>query len=214
MNADATEWAEGKLRENKELELLGRTNEGFIIMKADDQGPIHVAVLGMNDVIREEHVRPLFAGGTKPDLVINVPSSTSWSGSAIQYVHDHLAAFGKLGDVSRAIKSGSVSSYRDDKMGFFIKAMEQHLNVRNVTYIFDNVFTAERVNGADLTVAVIDAYNMSAEDVRHAKTRFGDFDILVKNTSYGSITSEAMAAAKSMGVETLKFGQLMGRLNK
>src|SRR3546814_14070461 len=43
-------------------------------------------------------------------------------------------------------------------------------------------------NGASLTVAVIDAYNMSAEDVRNANTRFGHFDVVVKSSSYSSIT--------------------------
>jgi len=58
------------------------------------------------------------------------------------------------------------------------------------------------------------AYNLSAEDVRNARTRFGQFDVLVKSTSYGSITAQAEEAANSMGAQTLTFGELMRRLSQ
>jgi len=90
--------------------------------------------------------------------------------------------------------------------------MRQHSNVTCVSYVYNSVFKIDRVSGESLTVAVIDAYNMSAEDVRNARTRVGEFDIVVKNTSYGSITQQAEAAAASMGAQALTFKELMRRL--
>src|SRR5690606_23189642 len=98
-------------------------------------------------------------------------------------------------------------------MGFFITSMQQHTNVTGVSYVYDNVFTVDRRRGKCLTVAVIDAYNMSAEDVRNARAKLGHFDIVVKSTGYGSITEQAKATAESMGLEALMFRNLMGRLN-
>jgi hypothetical protein len=86
--------------------------------------------------------------------------------------------------------------------------------VSSVSYVYDSVLNVDRVVGSSLTVAVIETYNMSAEDVRDARARFGHFDVLVKSTSYGSVTDEAVAAAQTMGAQALTFGQLMGRLNK
>jgi len=63
-------------------------------------------------------------------------------------------------------------------------------------------------------VALVDAYDMSAEDVRNTRDLYGKFDAAVKISSYGSITSAASDAAKMMGAETFTFGDLMGRLNK
>jgi hypothetical protein len=99
-------------------------------------------------------------------------------------------------------------------MGFFINAMRQHSNVSSVSYVYDRVFMADRKKGPSLTIAVIDAYNMSAEDVRNAKDLFGHFDIVVKSSSHGSITQRAEDAAKSMNVDALTFGELMTRLAK
>jgi hypothetical protein len=99
-------------------------------------------------------------------------------------------------------------------MGFFINAMKQHSNVSSVSYVYETVFKAERKIGASLVVAVIDAYNMSAEDVRNARDRFGHFDVVVKSSSHGAITNQADAAAKSMGAHALSFRELMGWLAK
>jgi hypothetical protein len=63
-------------------------------------------------------------------------------------------------------------------------------------------------------VALVDAYDMSAEDIRSTRDLYGRFDAAVKISSYGSITTAAQEAAASMGAEAFKFGELMRRLNK
>lgn len=173
-----------------------------------------VAVLGLKGVIELSDVKPLFVGATKPQLVVNVPSKTLWSGAAIHFVHAASAAFGIMGDISRAARTEDAGSYRDKNMGFFINAMRQHSNVSGISYVYEAVFKVDRKIGESLIVAVINAYNMSAEDVRNAKDQFGHFDIVVKSTSYGSITTQAEAAAESMGAQALSLGELMRRLAK
>ena len=83
--------------------------------------------------------------------------------------------------------------------------MEQHKNVSTVSYVYDSVFRVDRRSGSSVTVAVIDAYNMSAEDVRNARTRVGHFNVVVKASSYGSITEQAESAAESIAVKHLRF---------
>ena len=214
MSAGVTNWVAGKLVTNLGLAVVGRTPEDFLIVKAKNDSTFLVAVLGVKGVIDAADVEPLFAGVNKPDFVVNIPSDTLWSGVAIDRIHAASAAFGTLGDVSRAANAEDASTFRDKNLGFFINAMKQHSNVSRVSYVFDAVFRADRKTGKPLTIAVIDAYNMSAEDVRNARTRFGHFDVIVKSSSHGSITNQANAAAMTMGAEALTFGGLMGRLAK
>jgi hypothetical protein len=214
MNHNLTDWVAAKLAEKEKLEIVRRTTEGILVVRAQDDYEFAVAVLGVKGVIRLSDVTPLFEGATKPQLVVNVPSATLWTGAAIEFVHQAPAAFGTLGDVSRAASTGDAPSYRDKNMGFFINAMRQHSNVSSVSYVFDRVLRADRKVGHSLTVAVVDAYNLSAEDVRNARDRYGDFDIVVKASSHGSITHQADEAAQSMKVEALTFGELMRRLAK
>lgn len=214
MSNDATNWVADKLAATEGLEIVDRTPEGFLVVRSNTQYTFLVAVLGLKNAINLSDVEPLFASANKPQLVVNVPSKTLWSGAAIHRIHAASAAFGKVGDVSRAANSDDVGSFRDKNMGFFINAINQHSNVSRISYIYDSVFRVDRKSGANLIVAVIDAYNMSAEDVRNAKFRFGQFDVVVKSSSYGSITDQAEAAAKSIGAQALSFGELMGRLAK
>lgn len=204
MSEDATNWVADKLEAKEGLEIVDRTPEGFLVVRSKDDYTFLVAVLGVKDVIRLSDVKPLFVGAHEPQFVVNVPSKTLWSGAAIDHIHVASAAFGTLGDVSRAAYARDAGSYLDKNMGFFINAMKQHSNVSGVSYVYDAVFKADRKVGASVTVAVIDAYNMSAEDVRNARDRFGHFDVVVKSSSHGSITNQAEAAAKSMGAHALE----------
>lgn len=214
MSRNASDWVAEKLVATEGLQVVERTPEGFLVVQSKGRYSFPVAVLGVQDVIEQSDVEPHFAGPTVPKFVVNVPSKTLWSGNAIRRIHAASAAFGTLGDIARAAATEDAGSYRDKNMGFFINAMRQHGNVSGVSYVYERVFRADRKIGSSLTVAVIDAYNMSAEDVRNARDRFGHFDIVVKSSSHGSITHQADAAAKSMGADALTFGQLMGWLAK
>jgi len=211
---NATDWVADKLATEERLKVVDRTPEGFLVVRTKDDYTFLVAVLGIQNVIQLSDVQALFAGAAKPHLVVNVPSTTLWSGAAIDYIHAVPAAFGTLGDIARAANTKAAGLFRDKGMGFFINAMEQHKNVASVSYLYDRVFRVVCRNGASITVAVIDTYNMSAEDVRNARTRVGHFDVAVKSSSYGSITEQAKAAAESIGAQTLTFAGLMQRLAK
>jgi hypothetical protein len=210
---NVTTWVAEKLaKDEQRLKVVDRTPEDFLVIEAMDEYSILVAVLGVREIVQISSVQPLFAGATEPELVINVPSKTLWSGAAIDFIHSVPAAFGTMGDIARAASTNDPRFFRDKEMGFFINAMEQHSNVSNVSYVYDSVFRADRWNGESVTVAVIDAYNMSAEDVRNARTRIGHFDVVVKSSNYGSISEQAEAAAESMGAQALTFRGLMQRL--
>jgi hypothetical protein len=212
--SNVTDWVADKLAADQHrVKVVDRTPGGLLIVGTDDY-TFSVAVLGVPDIVHASHVQPLFVGANKPQLVINVPSKTLWSGASIDFLHSVPAAFGTMGDIDRAAQTKAAECFRDKNMGFFINAMEQHKNVSAVSYVYDSVFRVDRWHGAGLTIAVVGAYNLSAEDVRNARTRVGHFDVVVKASSHGSITHQASAAAVSMGAEALTFGDLMARLGK
>lgn len=214
MSGDMTQWVASKLKADDRLEVVSQTPEGFLVIRSKTGYTFLVAVISGLNLIATADVEHLFSGAVEPQLVVSVPSKTLWSGAAIHRVHMASAAFGTLGDVARAAATENAGSFRDGGMEFFIKAMKQHTNVSSVSYVFDFVFRAERKHGPHLIVAVIETYNMSAEDVRNARDRVGHFDVVVKSSSYGSITAPATAAAMDMGAQALTFRELMQRLGK
>ena len=214
MGNNVTDWVADKLVSKEGLEIVERTSEDFLAVRLKDGDTFLVAVLGVKNVVELSDVEPLFSGANKPQFVVNIPSKTMWSGAAINYVHAASAAFGTLGDVSRAAYIDEPGSYREKNMSFYINALEQHSHVSSVSYVYETVLKVDRKSGQSLIVAIIDAYNMSAEDIRNARANFGHFDIGLKSTSYGSISSLATEAAKTIGAEALMFGELMARRAK
>ena len=213
MSNNVIDWVNHKVNESDDLEVIGRTPENFLNIQYKGRYTFPVAVIGEKELIELHHVEPLFSGSSTPELVVNVPSKALWSGNAIRCIHNASAAFGSFGDISRAASTKDAGNFRDKNMGFFINAMRQHTNVTEVSYVYENVFTVDRRAGESLAVAIIETYNMSAEDVRNARAKLGHFNIVVKSTHYGSITEQAIETAKSMGVEALMFRNLMDRLN-
>ena len=209
---DVTDWVANKLAEDDNLKVVGKTAEDFLVVEDKHGYTFNVAVIGVKGVIKDSDVLPLFEADDTPQLVVNIPSNVLWDGMAIDAIHASGSAFGAFGDIDRAARTKDASSFRDKNMDFFINSMQQHSNVMAVSYVYDSVFRVDRVNGPSLTIAVIEAYNMSAEDVRNTRARIGNFDIVVKSTSYGSITPQAEAAAASMGAVALTFKELMQRL--
>lgn len=207
-----SDWVAGKISDEGDLEVISRTAEGFLVVRAENHLPFPVAILNVRDVVRPEHIEPILSGAAKPEFVVNVPSKTIWSGEAIVLVHAASAAFGTLGELRRAACLEEAGMYRNKTREFFHQAIRQHSNVRDVSLIYDAAFEAHRCKGRNLTIALVEAYNMSAEDVRNARDRFGKFDVAVKTTSYGCVTSAADEAAVSLGAEALMFKGLMQRL--
>ncbi|TIW61008.1 MAG: hypothetical protein E5V49_12995 [Mesorhizobium sp.] len=214
MAGSVTDWVEAHIDENAGFKAVGRSAENFLLIE-DDKKCIHpVAVIGAKPVVQVSDVEPVLVHAIKPEFVINIPSKSIWTGSAIDLVHASPAGFGSLGDLGKAVRLGDVAGYRNKGFGFFERAIGQHSNVQQITRLYDLVFIAHRKKGPDLTIALIDAYNMSAEDVRHARAQYGHFDIALKMSSYGSVTAAAQEAARYMGAEAMMFRDIMGRLGR
>jgi len=212
VGGSVTDWVEKHIDSNAGFKLLGRTAEDFLLIEDRKGRTCPVAVVGAKPVVMPADVAPVLAHATKPEFVVNIPSSSSWSGPAISMVHAVPAGFGSLGDLGRAARQGDLSDYRNKEFGYFERAIGQHSNVRQLSRLYDAVFVADRYSGRALTVALIDAYNMSAEDVRAARAKYGAFDVALKMSSYGGVTSAATQAAASMGAEAMMFRDLMRRL--
>jgi hypothetical protein len=207
-------WVADKLR-GEQFQSVEPIGSGFIEITRKDHAPFTAAAIGVREIVLSNHVAPLFENKRSPEFVVNVPSKVIWSGPAIEIIHGAPAAFGTLGELVKAARDENVSSYRHREYSFFERAFDQHSAVRDVTRLYDKVFQLHRHRGMpDITVALIDAYDLSAEDIRNARDRYGRFDAAVKISSYGSITTAASEAAESMGAEVFKFGELMGRLNR
>lgn len=212
--ASPIEWVINKISQGADLELLDRPAADLILVRAPGEQYVTVlaGVIGVRTEITATHVQPFFASSSAPAFIINIPTATPWRGDAVHLIHTSDAAFGSLGDLARAARLEFPGSYRERETDFFYTAIRDHTNVSGITMTYEKVFRVERYRGDPLTIAMVNAYNVSAEDVRNARARYGDFDIAVKVSGHGSVTTAAVQAAATFGAQALAFGEMMSRL--
>ena len=76
-------------------------------------------------------------------------------------------------------------------------------------FVYDKLFSATLNNGKEVRIALVQAYELTAENLRDTHDKIGNFDVALKNNPNGRITPDAYDAAKSMSVKVLGFGDLL-----
>jgi hypothetical protein len=170
-NEAVARWIVNKLKDDPDFSMVESIGSSFLEIARKDFAPFTAVAIGVHDVVKEEHVVSLFEMmGRRPEFVVNMPSKAIWSGDAIQFVHDVPAAFGRFGELIRASGEEPVSAYQNKEYSFFERIFHQHSAVIEVTRLYDRLFQLHRGPGLlDVTVVLVDAYDVSAEDIRHAR---------------------------------------------
>src|SRR6266852_5593693 len=125
-------WIVDKLRDDQNLKVE-HVGSGFLQVARNRGASFIAAAVGVDDVVREEHVSSLFLlNQHNPEFVVNVPTKAIWTGGAIDLIHNAPAAFGSLGDLVRASQNTPASAYRNKQYAYFEQAFHQHRAITGV----------------------------------------------------------------------------------
>ena len=215
MTTDVVDWVIDKLNNpDSKVAVMNRTASSIIEVCFGGNRSFHVGITAQKKQVDRGDILPFTGSDRLPQIIVNVPSAAIWTGAAISLVHSLPAAFGNLGDIARAARSGDVPSYRNDTQSFFGRILAQHSKVADLARVFDEVFDVTLTSGKCVRIALLDGYHVSAENVRSAREKFGHFDIGVKKSSYGSVTSAASDAAESMNSQVMNSKELLSVLGR
>ena len=207
-------WVVEKLLTVNGIEAVDAMSSGLLRVTRKQHSPFNIGAMGVEAVVETSNVTPLFETADEPQFIVNVPTTAIWTGAAIDFVHENGAAFAGFSDLIRATRESSVPSYRYHEYRFVMQGLTQHNAVASLTRLYDRKFLVHRRRHSDLTLVLVDAYQVSADDVRTARELYGAFDTVLKMTSYGGVTTAARVAAASMGAKIFKWGELLRRLNR
>lgn len=174
--------------------------------------PFTMAVIS-TQLVNQEALEPLL---NRQDIqfVCNIPKASLWAGSAISTLDDRNIGWGGVGDLTSAMQGGNVSGFKQRKYRFVERGLQQHSRVSGLTPHYDTLIEIERYNLPPITVALIYAYELTVEHVRHAIDTYGDFSIILNTNPNGNSTTAATDLAKELNIEIFKWGAFLGRLNK
>lgn len=206
-------WTAKQLVGHDEIVAVEPDGELCIYIQRKKYEPVISAILNENRVDRRA-IEAVFAHNGKVQFVANVPRDSVWMGDAIAHVRAKNLGWGGFGDLMSAINLESVEGFQKEEYSFVERGIRQHDRVAHYERIFDRVFLCFRKGLPEIKVALVCEYELTAEHVRAAREKYGEFSVIVKTNPNGNITGTAQQVGKGLGVDILTWGEFLGRLNR
>lgn len=211
---DTTAWVAENLR--SEERVLGVTvlTDQIIQVSRIKHGP-YVAGIISEKRVEVNCIKQLVESDLCVEIIANVPKESFWTGDAIRFARSQNVSTGSLGDLYRVISEQDVRRFRSPETEFIERSMRQHDRIAQFQQIHDRLYRIERSDGlSDVTVLMLNEYDLTADHVRTARDRYGAFSLLVMTNPNGSATESAEQVAASMGVDILMWKNFLGRLKR
>lgn len=174
--------------------------------------PTRFGILKTRDVTASD-VEPLLDG--QIDFVVNVPKAGIFRGEAIDLMEQNGVPWGGLGDGMRAARLANPRDYVPFPYEFVLNGLRRHSRVDSVAFIDSRRVRVSRSGGlADVVLYIEDAYQAEVVTVNFALDQCSPFDIFVATDPNAGPTDNAKEAAARAGIEILRWGPTLARLNQ
>ena len=207
------EWVARALREHSAVKDVQLVEPQVLRVDRKEHSSFAVATLGLPRV-NDSDVDQALAGPSDVEFLVNVPRESFWTGEAIKAAIRHKVGFGGLRDLMSATADEHPRLYQNKEFAFVERGLRQHTRVSSFDRLNDRQYLIKRHGRGDLTIVLLNEYELTAEHVRAARDRYGAFDLVVKTNPNGGVSSAAERAASSMGASIHKWGDFLARLNK
>jgi hypothetical protein len=147
------------------------------------------------------------------EIIVNVPRESFWTGQAIALASQNSVAFGGVGDLLSASSLPDVRQYVNKEFAFVERILRQHSKVKELEREHDRKYVVKRVGSADVSVVLLNEYDLAADHVRTARDRYGAFAAILLTNPNARLTASAQYAATSIGATIFDCKQFLGWLN-
>ncbi|MBT9471824.1 MAG: hypothetical protein V4514_04230 [Pseudomonadota bacterium] len=209
---ETTAWVAQVMAQKVGVEGVEQHSARSIRVSRSDYPPYVAGIISTQNVTAEDVAEALTIDPTI-DIVINVPAQGTWRGPAIMAARAAGVAFGGMGDLQSCIRREDARGYVKPEFGFIERGLRQHDRVSGITREADRLFVIHRGGLVDIRVVALYEYELTAEHLREARDRYGQFDLVLISNPNGKPTQGARDVAVQLGVELHMFGSLLGRLN-
>jgi hypothetical protein len=209
---ETSEWVAGNLRRARHVSKVEVLSDQVLRISRSQFDPFVAGVVSVNRV-QADTVRALVNSKLNVEIIANVPKESYWTGGALRLAHANNIATGAYGDLLRVIDLEEVRGFQPKETEFVERGLRQHDRISSFDRIHDRLYRISRDGLPDLTVAMLNEYELTSDHLRTARDRYGKFSVAVITNPNGRATSSAKDAAETMDVEILKWGPFYGRLN-
>ena len=94
-----------------------------------------------------------------------------------------------------------------------MEELQEHTNVYSIIRLDNRRYKVIKIGFKEDTILALNNYDLTAEKVREAKSKYRTFDVILASNPNARISSIANDVAKELGLKILTWRQLLGRLN-
>lgn len=208
-----TQWVAGNLRQARQVSDVEVLSDQVLRIAREMHDPFVSGIVSTARVDIEA-VMPLITSKHQVEIIANIPKESFWTGGAINLAQENNIATGSYGDLLRVIDVEDVRNFRARETIFIERGLRQHARIVSFTRVHDRLYRITRHGLPDLSVVMLNEYELTADQLRTARDRYGAFAIAVITNPNGSATQSADDAAATMGAEILDWRRFFRRLNK
>lgn len=214
------DWALEKLRELKGVKSVEPIDHDYILIHRDadlsgEALPSFTACVIAVHRVTAEVLNPMLRNGQPVQFVANIPKDAVWEGSAIDLVGAVGIGWGGFGDLMSALRYSEVRVFQKREYLFVINNLLQHSRVVSIVRLFDRLLVVNRKTPlAPIQVVLLNEYELTADQIRHARATYGMFAAVLRTNPNGGATDNARAVAHEMGADIFQWGEFLSRLNR
>ena len=213
LNLSSRDWALKKLAKHTDVVSLAPLGNLFIGIERKQYEPFATAIVSERRV-EAKLIEAVSSLDVELQFITNIPQESVWTGAAISAARERHLGWGGFGDLMSAITDEDVRGFQKKEYSFIERGIHQHNKVEHYKRIFDRVYDIYRWSLPNIKVALVYEYDLTAEHVRRAREKYGEFSIIVKTNPNGDVTQTAYNVGKELEIEILRWGEFLGRLNR
>jgi len=210
---ETTNWVAENLKKSDDVDEIKVLSDQVLQVFRGDKSP-YVAGVVSQFRVDAEHIEPILALNLDVEIIVNVPKESFWTGAALNLAAVNKVATGSYGDLLRVLNWNEVREFRSDETNFVERGLRQHSCVKSFERIHDRLYRVERNNLPNLTVVMLNEYELTADAIRTARDRYGAFSVVARTNPNGRVIRGADEVAETLGAEIFDWGGFFRRLRR
>ena len=210
MNNWIVNWCQEKVSSNDNVESIEIIDDNHVEIRCQNSEVYNVAVIS-ESYITMDLIEKVIKDNTQ--FLFNIKKEPLIEGEVLAYAEVKRFGIGGFGDIMRAINNENLTEYQNPETKFIMEGLKQHTNVYSIIRLDNRRYKVIKIGFKEDTILALNNYDLTAEKVREAKSKYRTFDVILASNPNARISSIANDVAKELGLKILNWRQLLGRFN-
>ena len=203
-------WCQENVSKNDSVESIEIIDDNHVEIRCQNSEVYNVAVIS-ESYITMDLIEKVIKDNTQ--FLFNIKKEPLIEGEVLAYAEVKRFGIGGFGDIMRAINNENLTEYQNPETKFIMEGLKQHTNVYSIIRLDNRRYKVIKIGFKEDTILALNNYDLTAEKVREAKSKYRTFDVILASNPNARISSIANDVAKELGLKILTWRQLLGRLN-